>query len=104
MRIEPTESENKDEGRFAKKCCITPGWLALTFLCMGTFLQGFVVNGMVNVTITPLQARFKVSQNGAKVTWKQYLLENTIIKLETNFHFETLLLIGNSFVKLEASI
>ena len=65
--VEPTEStdransrENRDEGRFAKKLCITPGWLALTFLCMGTFLQGFIVNGMVNVTVSPLQARFKV--------------------------------------------
>ena len=78
MRVEPTESENKDEGRFAKKCCVTPGWLALTFLCMGTFLQGFVVNGMVNVTITPLQARFKVSQNSG-LTWKH--------NLETNYFF-----------------
>ena len=69
MRVEPTDRENKDEGRFARKCCITPGWLALTFLCMGTFLQGFVVNGVVNTTISPLQDRFKV-RNGSAVWFR----------------------------------
>ena len=69
MRVEPTDRENKDEGRFARKCCITPGWLALTFLCMGTFLQGFVVNGVVNTTISPLQDRFKV-RNGLAVWFR----------------------------------
>ena len=34
--------------------------MAVLVLCMATFFQGFIVNGLVNVTVSPLQSRFQL--------------------------------------------
>ena len=46
---------------FCGFCCEAKPWLLVTLLCVATFFQGFVVHGLVNITISPLQKRFQLS-------------------------------------------
>lgn len=42
------------------KCCIVSEAMLVALLCLAGFIQGFIVNGLINVTLTTLQTRYQI--------------------------------------------
>lgn len=70
---------------YAVVCCQAKPWLLVLLMCLAAFVQGFVVNGLVNITISPLQKRFQLSSEDMGLVASSYDIASIICVLPITF-------------------
>lgn len=71
--------------RYFRVFCIPKSWLLVVLLCGAAFIQGFVVNGLVNVTLSPIQRRFQLSSSEMGMVASIYDIANVVLVLPVTF-------------------
>ena len=67
---------------------LTPKWL-LFWLCCASALQGFIVNGLVNVTLSTIERRYQLKASELAVIASGYDVASILLLIPVSFFGET---------------
>ncbi|XP_066269957.1 solute carrier organic anion transporter family member 4C1-like isoform X2 [Branchiostoma lanceolatum] len=85
---EPDKGQACGWSRFRPAClqCCNNANGVLFFLCMFSFTQGVIVNGLVNVSITSIETRFELPSSNTGIVSASYDIAFVVLALFVTFH------------------